>query len=50
MIDDTRAQRLRALERRVYRPSELPSDIADDIEAARMDPAYDHLNDLLSDE
>jgi hypothetical protein len=42
-------QRLRALERRVYRLSELPADIADEIEAARMNPAHDHLIDLLND-
>lgn len=42
-------QRLRALERRVYRLSELPADIADEIEAARMNPTHDHLNDLLDD-
>lgn len=42
-------QRLRGLERRVYRLSELPADIADEIEAARMNPAHDYLNDLLND-
>lgn len=42
-------QRLRALERRVYRLSELPADIADEIEAARMNQAHAHLNDLLND-
>jgi hypothetical protein len=42
-------QRLRSLERRVYRLGELPADIADEIEAARMSPAHDHLNDLLNE-
>lgn len=42
-------QRLRALERRVYRLGELPADIADEIEGTRMSPAHDHLNDLLND-
>lgn len=42
-------QRLRALERRVYRLSELPADIADEIEGTHMSPAHDHLNDLLND-
>jgi prevent-host-death family protein len=42
-------QRLRALERRAYRINELPADIADAIEASRMNPAHEHLNDLLKD-
>jgi PHD/YefM family antitoxin component YafN of YafNO toxin-antitoxin module len=42
-------QRLRAFERRVYALKELPAEIADAIEAARMDPAHDHLNALLKD-
>ena len=40
-------QRLRALERRVYRIGELPADIADAIERSEMNPAHDHLNSLL---
>ena len=40
-------QRLRALERRVYRIGELPADIADAIERSEMDPAHDRLNALL---
>ncbi len=40
-------QRLRALERRAYRISELPTEIADAIEDSKMSPAHDHLNDLL---
>jgi len=40
-------QRLRAFERRVYALRELPAEIAEAIEGARMDPAHDHLNDLL---
>jgi PHD/YefM family antitoxin component YafN of YafNO toxin-antitoxin module len=42
-------QRLRALERRVYRITELPTDIADAIEMAAMNPAHDHLNDLTKE-
>lgn len=42
-------QRLRALERRAYRLSELPAETADAIEAATMNPAHDHLNDLLKE-
>lgn len=40
-------ERLRAFERQVFRLNNLPADIADAIEAARMDPAHDHLNELL---
>lgn len=40
-------QRLRALERRVYRIGELPTGIADAIERSEMNPAHDHLNALL---
>lgn len=43
-------QRLRALERRAYRIAELPTELADAIETARMSPAHDHLNDLLKEE
>jgi PHD/YefM family antitoxin component YafN of YafNO toxin-antitoxin module len=43
-------QRLRALERRAYRLSELPAEIADAIEASKMNPAHDHLNDLLKEQ
>lgn len=42
-------QRLRVLERRAYRITELPVDIADAIETATMDPAHNHLNDLLKE-
>ena len=42
-------ERLRAFERRVYRLGNLPAEIADAIESARMDPANDHLNELLND-
>ena len=40
-------QRLRALERRVYRIGELPAGIVDAIEHSEMNPAHDHLNALL---
>lgn len=40
-------QRLRALERRVYRIGELPAGIADAIEHSKMNSAHDHLNSLL---
>jgi PHD/YefM family antitoxin component YafN of YafNO toxin-antitoxin module len=40
-------QRLRALERRVYRIKNLPSGIAEAIKRAKMDAAHDHLNSLL---
>jgi prevent-host-death family protein len=43
-------QRLRALERRAYHIGELPTEIADAIETARMSPAHDHLNDLLKEQ
>ena len=43
-------QRLRAFERRAYRLSELPAEIADAIETGRMSPANSHLNDLLKDQ
>ena len=43
-------QRLRALERRAYRLSELPVEVADAIEASKMNPAHDHLNDLLKEQ
>lgn len=43
-------QRLRAFERRVYRLESLPAEIADAIQAARMDPAHDNLNELLDDD
>jgi prevent-host-death family protein len=39
-------QRLRSLERRAYSINELPVQLADAIEAAKMNPAHDHLNDL----
>lgn len=40
-------QRLRALERRAYRISELPAEIADAIEGSKMNPGHNPLNDLL---
>lgn len=40
-------QRLKSMMRRAYHISELPEDIAEAIEKATMDPAYDHLNRLL---
>jgi PHD/YefM family antitoxin component YafN of YafNO toxin-antitoxin module len=42
-------QRLRTLERRAYRLDDLPADVADAIEASKMDPAHDRLNELLED-
>ena len=42
-------QRLRAFARQVYRLKDLPADIADAIEASKMDPAHDHLNALLEE-
>ncbi len=43
-------ERLRAFERRVYRLDNLPDEIAEAIAAARMDPAHDHLNEILDDD
>jgi hypothetical protein len=43
-------QRLLAFERRAYRLSELPAEIAHAIEAGRMSPAHSHLNNLLKDQ
>jgi prevent-host-death family protein len=43
-------QRLRALERRAYRINELPTELANAIETARMSPTHDPLNDLLKEE
>jgi hypothetical protein len=43
-------QRLGAFERRAYRLSELPAEIADAIETSRMSLAHSHLNDLLKDQ
>jgi PHD/YefM family antitoxin component YafN of YafNO toxin-antitoxin module len=40
-------QRLRALERRLYRIGELPAGIADAIERSEMHQAHDRLNCLL---
>jgi len=42
-------QRLRAFERRIHRISDLPAEIADAIEGSKMDPAHDHLNELLDE-
>jgi len=38
------------LERRAYRLSDLPAEIGDAIEAGRMNPAHDYLNDLLKEQ
>jgi hypothetical protein len=35
-------------DRRACRASELPDDLAKDIENARMDPEFDYLNALLA--
>lgn len=43
-------QRLRAFERRVHRIKEIPAEIAEAIEASRMNPAHEHLNALLDEE
>lgn len=40
-------QRLRALERRVYRIGELPDGIADAIERSEMNAAHHHLDAML---
>lgn len=42
-------QRLRALERRAYRMSELPAEIVNAMEGAKMSPAHEQLNDLLKE-
>jgi prevent-host-death family protein len=42
-------QRLRAFERRVHRINDLPAEIADAIESSKMNPAHDHLNELLDE-
>ena len=42
-------QRLRAFERRAYRINDLPAEIADAIEGSKMNPAHDHLNELLDE-
>ena len=42
-------QRLRAFERRVHRINDLPAEIADAIEGAKMSPSHDHLNKLLDE-
>lgn len=42
-------QRLRAFERRVHRIKEMPTEIAEAIEASRMNPAHEHLNALLDE-
>ena len=43
-------QRLRAFERRAYRINDLPAEIADAIEGSKMNPAHNHLNDLLKEQ
>lgn len=42
-------QRLRAFERRVHRIKDLPAEIAEAIQGAKMNPAHDHLNALLDE-
>jgi len=42
-------QRLRAFERRAYRTSDPPTEIADAIEGSKMNPAHDDLNKLLDE-
>lgn len=42
-------RRLRALERRAYRMTDLPAEIADAIEGTKMSPTHDQLNDLLKE-
>ena len=42
-------QRLRALERRVYRVEELPREVAKAIERSEMDPYHSHLDALLDE-
>jgi len=40
-------QRLRALERRVFKIKDLPPALAKAIKASKMAPEHDHLNSLL---
>ena len=42
-------QRLRAVERRVHRIKDLPTEIAEAIQRAKMNPAHDQLNALLNE-
>jgi prevent-host-death family protein len=42
-------QRIKALARRAYHISELPTEIADAIERASTNPAHEHLNKLLDE-
>ena len=42
-------QRLRAFERRAYRINDMPAEIAGAIEGSKMNPAHDHLNELLDE-
>lgn len=42
-------QRLRAFERRVHRIKDLPREIAEAIQGAKMNPAHDHLHALLDE-
>ena len=42
-------RRLRAFERRVHRIKDLPTEIAEAIKSAKMNPAHDHLNALLDE-
>jgi PHD/YefM family antitoxin component YafN of YafNO toxin-antitoxin module len=43
-------RRLRAFERRVHGIKDMPSEIAEAIEASRMKSDHDHLNELLDEE
>jgi hypothetical protein len=47
--EDEELQRLRAFERRVHRIKDLPPEIAEAIQGAKMNPAHDHLNSLLDE-
>jgi PHD/YefM family antitoxin component YafN of YafNO toxin-antitoxin module len=42
-------QRLKTLARRAYHIGELPTEIADAIEQASMNPAHEHLNKMLDE-
>jgi PHD/YefM family antitoxin component YafN of YafNO toxin-antitoxin module len=42
-------QRLRELERRVFKIKDLPPALAKAIKASRMSPEHDHLNSLLDE-
>lgn len=42
-------QRLKALSRRPYHISELPEETLKAMSTAKMNPAHDHLNELMND-